>query len=298
MACHSHAANVRIVFFSPLICWGFCSKKLYPWTILQIRGEPKKSCCLLSLLLFFPFPLFCLGSCGWFTYSPIQVLTVISSETQKHRFSKVWPLILLPLCYLNRCAIVAPALTGTPPHWFISPVGLLAAAGDRTEEPGLSHQGNESEKREEGEEHYYLLAASLCSQATLCSHLPMPHIQMQPISAFIRWQHTQTFKWLNASCSKLNKIVIPALSRATQIKHWTQMTLNISTVICSVHKVHFTTLQFIIGLRVTSHLYNITVDSAYSSSTSVFSLQIGHLNDLFPFDSLCLGSTEQSSPRI
>lgn len=198
-----------------------------PCSKLEVSQKRAAVCSLCSC--FFPFPLFCLGSCGWFTYSPIQVLTVISSETQKHRFSKVWPLILLPLCYLNRCAIVAPALTGTPPRWFISPVGLLAAAGDRTEEPGLSHQGNESEKREEGEEHYYLLAASLCSQATLCSHLSMPHIQMQPISAFIRWQHTQTFKWLNVSRSKLNKIVIPALSRATQIQ------LNTSTVICSVH---------------------------------------------------------------
>lgn len=182
--------------FFPLICWGFCSKKLCtPEPYYKLEVSQKKSCCLPSLLLSFCFHCFLLSCVVGLHTTPSEFYSALC-ETQKRRFSQVWPLkstVSLPLYYLNRCAFVAPALTGTPPGWFISPVGLLAAAGDQTEEPGLSHQGNESEKREEGVEHYCLWAASLCSQATLCSHLSMPHMQMYPISVFNRTQCSQTF---------------------------------------------------------------------------------------------------------
>lgn len=180
---------VRIVVFFPLICWGFCSKKLCtpePYYKLEVSWKE-----LLFALVFVSAVLFWVF--GWFTYNPIWVLQCSSPLKHKNQGLTLNSTVSLPLYCLNRCMFVAPALTGTPPHWFISPVGLLAAAGDQTEEPGLSHQGNESEKREGGEEHYCLSAAPLCSQATLCSHLSMPHIQMHPISAFTRTHCSQTF---------------------------------------------------------------------------------------------------------
>lgn len=147
------------------------------------------------------FLLFSFGYVVGFTYTPIWVLQCSSPQKNKSQVlkgpQKVWPLILLFHCHFElseQVVFIAPVLTGTPPRWFISPVGLLAAAGDQTEEPGLSHQGNESEKREGGEEHYCLSAASLCSQATLCSHLSMPHLQMHLISAFINTHKSQTFR--------------------------------------------------------------------------------------------------------
>lgn len=186
---------VRIVLFFPLICWGFCSQKLCtPEPYYKLEVSRKKSCCL--LFFFFLFPLFSFGRVVGLRTNPSEHYSALLWNTETHRFSKIWPLILLSHCHftiLNRCVFVAPALTGTPPRWFISPVGLLAAAGDQTEEPGLSHQGNESEKREGGEEHYCLSAACLCSQATLCPHLSMPYIQMNPISAFTSTHCSQTF---------------------------------------------------------------------------------------------------------
>lgn len=175
-------------FLYPLICWGFCSKKLCtPEPYYKLEVSQKEL--LFALVLFPLFFWVCAGlhaTQSEYCSPPLQWNT----KTQVLKGRTLDSTVSVPLYYLNRCVFVAPALTGTPPRWFISPVGLLAAAGDQTEEPGLSHQGNESEKIEGGEEHYCLSAASLCSQATLCSHLSMPHIQMHPISAFIK---TQTF---------------------------------------------------------------------------------------------------------
>lgn len=139
-------SNVRIVIFSPLICWGFCSKKLCttePYYKLEVsQKEP-----LFALLFcFYCSPL----GCGWFKHPPSEFTVLFSSETQKQVLKGLTldSAVSLPLNYLNRCVFAALELTGPPPRWFISPVGLLAAAGDQTEEPGLSHEGNESEKRE------------------------------------------------------------------------------------------------------------------------------------------------------
>lgn len=124
----------------------------------------------------------------WLDYmQPHLSITVLLSSYEHTHTQRSDPWFwFFTFCYLNRCTFVAAALTGTPPRWFISPVGLLAAAGDQTEEPGLSHQGNESEKREGGEEHNCPSAASLCSQTTLCPHLSMAYMHMNPISTFIR----------------------------------------------------------------------------------------------------------------
>lgn len=46
IACQCHAA---IVFFR--LIWGFCSQTLYPWSVLQIRGEQIKSCWWLFVII-------------------------------------------------------------------------------------------------------------------------------------------------------------------------------------------------------------------------------------------------------
>lgn len=119
----------------------------------------------------------------------LSITVFFSSETQTLVIKGLThdSAVSLPLYCLNRCVFVAPALTGTPPRWFISPLGLLAAAGDQTEEPWLSHQGNESEEKKERKERNTTASLQpLCSQATLCSHLSMSHIQMHPISPFAK----------------------------------------------------------------------------------------------------------------
>lgn len=171
--------------FFPLICWGFCSKKLCtpePYYKLEVSRKEL----LFALFYVCLFPLFSFGNVvGLHTTSSeyYSALFLWNAKPQVVKGVTHDSTVSLPLYYLNRCVFVAPALTGTPPHWFISPVGLLAAAGDQTDEPRLSHQGNESEKRG-GEEHFCLSAASLCSQAALFSHLFMPH--MHPISALTK----------------------------------------------------------------------------------------------------------------
>lgn len=178
-----------VLFLFPLICWSVCSKKLCtPEPYYKLEVSPKE---LLSALvfiflvcLFFQYSL--LGM--WLDYMQphLSITVLLSSYEHTHtQRSEPW-FWFFTFCYLNRCTFVAAALTGAPPRWFISPVGLLAAAGDQTEEPGLSHQGNESEKREGGEEHNCPSAASLCSQTTLCPHLSMAYMHMNPISTFIR----------------------------------------------------------------------------------------------------------------
>lgn len=60
-----------------------------------------------------------------------------------------WPFLSLKQVYVCVCVTTsAPVLTSGPPRWFISPLGLLAASRHKTEEPRLSHQGNESESKE------------------------------------------------------------------------------------------------------------------------------------------------------
>lgn len=150
MACHCHAAMSGLLFFfSSLICWGFCSKKLCtPEPYYKLEVSRKWAA---GLLLFFVSTVL-FWVCGWFTNNPYGVLHALllwNAKTQVLKGLTLDSAVSLPLYYLNRCSFVAPALTGTPPRWFISLVGLLAAAGDRTEEPGLSHQGNESEKERE-----------------------------------------------------------------------------------------------------------------------------------------------------
>ena len=154
--------------FFPLICWGFCSQKLCtpdPYYKLEVSRKE------LLFALVFCFHCSLLGMWLVLQRTPPEYYSALlwNTKTQVLKGLTLDSAFSLPLYYLNRCVFVAPALTGTPPHWFISPVGLLAAAGDQTEEPGLSHQGNESERKER-EEHYCLSAASLCSQhcAPIC----------------------------------------------------------------------------------------------------------------------------------
>lgn len=177
-------------FLFPLICWSFCSKKLCtPEPSYKLEVSPKE---LLSALVSFCFvfclffPIFSFGYVVGLHTTPSEYysapLLLWNTNSELLKGLTLDSAFSLTLYYLNRCTFVAPALTGAPPRWFISPVGLLAAAGDQTEEPGLSHQGNESEKREGGEEHNCLSAASLCSQTTLCPHLSIAHMHTNPIS--------------------------------------------------------------------------------------------------------------------
>lgn len=161
---------------------------MYPWTILQIRGETKKSCCLLVFVLFVSTVPFWV--CGWFYIQPHLSTTVLFfSETQTLVIKGLThdSAVSLPLYCLNRCAFVAPALTGTPPRWFISPVGLLAAAGDQTEEPWLSHQGNESEKTERRGALLPLCSLSLQPSNTV---LPSVHVTHTNASHFSLCKNT------------------------------------------------------------------------------------------------------------
>lgn len=175
-----------VLFLFPLICWSVCSKKLCtPEPYYKLEVSPKE---LLSALvfiflvcLFFQYSL--LGM--WLVYiQPHLSITVLLSSYEHTRTQRSDPwFCFFTFCYLNRCTFVAAALTGTPPRWFISPVGLLAAAGDQTEEPGLSHQGNESEKREERSTtapQQLLFAAKqhcvpICPWHT-CTWIPFPHL--------------------------------------------------------------------------------------------------------------------------
>lgn len=186
MACHCHAAMSGLFFSFPLICWGFCSKKLCtpePYYKLEVSRKEL----LFALVFFVSTVLF--WECGWFTFNPVLSITLLFSfwntkKTQVLNGVTLDSTVSLPLYYLNRCVFVAPALTATPPRWFISLVGLLAAAGDQTEEPGLSHHGNESEKREGGEEHY-CLSSSLSLQPSNTA-LPYVHATYTHASHFCK----------------------------------------------------------------------------------------------------------------
>lgn len=87
--------------FFPLICWGFCSKNLCtPEPYYKLEVSPKRA----AVCSVFLFPLFSFWVCGWSVYiQPHLRITVLFSSwnTQKHRFSKVWPLILLSHCHFT-----------------------------------------------------------------------------------------------------------------------------------------------------------------------------------------------------
>lgn len=128
MACHSHASLSGLSLF-PLICWGFCSKKLCtpePYDKLEVSQKRVAVCSLCSC--------FCCFHCsplgrGWITYSPVWLyfffffflrLSSLKNKTQVLKGVSLDSTVSLPLYYLNRCTFAAATLTGTPPRWFIS----------------------------------------------------------------------------------------------------------------------------------------------------------------------------------
>lgn len=119
--------SVRIVSFPSDLLRFLQSETLYPRTIRQIRGEPKKSCCLLSLLLLLLFPLFSFGS--WVDYIQPRLFffiiiyfyffkgcLLLKTKAQVLKGVTLDSTVSLPLYYLNRCAFVAATLTGAPPR--------------------------------------------------------------------------------------------------------------------------------------------------------------------------------------
>lgn len=178
------------LFFCFRLIWGFCSKKhciLDPYYTLEVSRKELQFTLVFNftfIYLFYLYFYFFVDLSMWLVciQTHLNITGLVSSETKNSKGLVLDSDFSLPRYYLNRCKFAAPVLTGTPPRWFISSVGLLAAAGDQTEEPGLSHRGKWV--KEERVAYYCHSAASLCSQEVLCPHLSFPHTQMNPIFPF------------------------------------------------------------------------------------------------------------------
>lgn len=145
--------------------------------MLQIRGEPiRAAAALLSLLLFSRFSLFCLGSCGWFTYSPHPLHpskffffffgTVTSSETQKHRFSKGLTLDSAASFCLSEQVRVCCSSTNRPssPLIYLSCRFISSSRRRDWRAKDWATRVMSQRKERRGEERYCLSAASLAAK--------------------------------------------------------------------------------------------------------------------------------------
>lgn len=131
MACHSHASLSGLSLF-PLICWGFCSKKLCtpePYDKLEVSQKEllfalfALAFVVSTVLLWVVGGLHTAQSDDWFIYFFyffFKGCLLLKTKTQVLKGVSLDSTVSLPLYYLNRCTFVAATLTGTPPRWFIS----------------------------------------------------------------------------------------------------------------------------------------------------------------------------------